>query len=45
MNITGQAQDNREYVRGLLKERQPDLAVVLESVVRELAGQICPGPD
>jgi len=30
MNITGQAQENREYVRRLLKERQPDFAVVLE---------------
>ena len=41
MNITGQAQENREYVRRLLKKRQPDFAVVLELVVRELAE--CPG--
>ena len=43
-DITGQAQDNREYVRRLLKERQPDFAVMLESVVRELACPRCPGP-
>jgi Family of unknown function (DUF5999) len=36
-----QAQENREYVRRLLKERQPDFAEVLESVVRELACQTC----
>jgi len=39
-----QAQENREYVRRLLKERQPDFAVALESVVRELACRMCPGP-
>jgi hypothetical protein len=42
--LPGQAQENREYVRRLLKERQPDFAAVLESVVRELACQMCPGP-
>ena len=41
-NVTGQAQEDREYVRRLLKERQPDFAAVLESVVRELACQMCP---
>jgi len=41
-NITAQARENREYVRRLLKERQPDFAAVLESVVRELACQMCP---
>jgi hypothetical protein len=44
MNISSQAQDNREYVRRLLKERQPDFAVVLESVVRALSCQMCRGP-
>ena len=43
-NISGQAQENREYARRLLKERQPDFAAVLESVVRELACQMCPSP-
>ena len=44
-NITGQAEENREYVRRLLKEKQPGFAAVLESVVRELACQMCPGPS
>jgi hypothetical protein len=43
-NITGRAQENREYVRRLLKERQPDFAAALESVVRELACQMRSGP-
>jgi hypothetical protein len=44
MNITGRAQENGEYVRRLLTERQPDFAAVLESVGRELACPMCPGP-
>ena len=40
MDITSQTRENRErenreYVRKLLRERQPDFAVVLESVVQE----------
>ena len=33
------ARENREYVRKLLRERQPDFAVVLESVAQ---GPRCP---
>lgn len=44
MDITNQARENRErenseYVRKLLRERQPDFALALESVVQELC---CP---
>ena len=49
MDITSQARENRErenqerenreYVRKLLRERQPDFAVVLESVAQ---GPRCP---
>jgi hypothetical protein len=40
MDITNQARENRErenreYVRKLLRDRQPDFAVALESVVQE----------
>jgi len=39
-----QAQENRRYVRRLLEEKQPDFAVVLESVERELSScPICQG--
>lgn len=44
MRITDQARANREYVRRLLKARQPGFAVLLESVERELACPVCLGP-
>lgn len=34
--MTDQAQENRRYVRRLLKEKQPGFAAVLESVEQEL---------
>ena len=36
MSVTDQAQQNREYVRRMLKEKQPEFAAVLELVVWEL---------
>ena len=39
-----QAQENREYVRRLLKARQPQFAAALESAVQEFArnrGTVC----
>jgi hypothetical protein len=35
--VTGQAQQNREYVRRMLKKQQPGFAAVLEWVAGELA--------
>jgi hypothetical protein len=34
--MTDRVQENREYVRRLLEEKQPDFAAVLESVEQEL---------
>lgn len=36
VSVTDQAQQNREYVRRMLKEKQPGFAAVLELVVWEL---------
>ena len=36
MSIADQAQEDREYVRRLLKQKQPEFAAVLEQVVWEL---------
>jgi hypothetical protein len=36
MTTTGQAQENREYVRRLLWERQPGFAATLESAERQV---------
>ena len=36
IHISDQARENREYVRRLLKERQPGFAALLESVERLL---------
>jgi hypothetical protein len=41
MDIASQARENREYVRTLLWERQPDFAIVLESVVQEPCCPAC----
>jgi hypothetical protein len=41
MDTTAQARDNREFVRRLLRERQPDFAVMLESVEQELCCPVC----
>ena len=41
MDTTSQARENREYARKLLRERQPDFAVVLESVVQEPCCPAC----
>lgn len=30
MTVTGQAQENREYVRTLLKRKQPEFAALLD---------------
>ena len=35
-NAAARARENREYVRSLLKARQPQLAAALESATREL---------
>jgi hypothetical protein len=37
------ARENRRYVRGLLKEKQPEFAAVLESIKRDLSCPICQG--
>jgi hypothetical protein len=39
VSTTHQAQQNREYVRRMLKKKQPEFAAVLEWVVWELARQ------
>ncbi len=39
--ITDRAQDNKEYVRTLLKETQPEFAALLEGLERELACPRC----
>ena len=39
MVISERARENRQFVRGLLAERQPDFAAMLESAVRAL---LCP---
>jgi len=39
--ITDQAQENREYVRTLLKENQPEFAALLEWLERELVCLRC----
>lgn len=36
-----QARENREYVRKLLEEKQPEFAAALESVIRELSAAGC----
>jgi hypothetical protein len=41
MDTIRQTGKNREYVRKLLRERQPDFAVLLESVERELCCPVC----
>jgi hypothetical protein len=37
------AWENRRFVRGLLRERQPELAAALESAVREAPCLLCHG--
>jgi hypothetical protein len=39
--ITDRAQENREYVRALLKENQPEFAALLERLERELVCLRC----
>jgi hypothetical protein len=39
--VTGLARENRRYVRGLLKEKQPEFAAVLESIKKELSCPVC----
>jgi len=41
MDTISQTGENREYVRRLLRDRQPDLAVLLESVEREPCSPMC----
>jgi hypothetical protein len=41
--VTDPARENRRYVRGLLKEKQPKFAAVLESVEQELSCSVCQG--
>jgi hypothetical protein len=41
--VTGPARENRRYVRGLLKEKQPEFAAVLESIKKELSCPVCQG--
>jgi hypothetical protein len=43
--ITDQARENREYVRTLLRRKQPEFAALLESLELELPCLSCPGPD
>ena len=38
---TDRARDNRQYVRRLLREKQPEFAALLESAEAELACPIC----
>jgi hypothetical protein len=42
IRISDQARENREYVRRLLKEKQPGFAALLEPVERLLC-PMCPG--
>jgi hypothetical protein len=41
--VTNPARENRRYVRGLLKEKQPEFAAVLESADQELSCPVCQG--
>lgn len=43
MAITDRAQENREYVRTLLKKNQPEFAALLEGLERELVCLRCWG--
>ena len=38
---TERAKENREYVRSLLKEKQPEFAALLESLELELRCPVC----
>ena len=40
---TDPAGENRKYVRGLLKEKQPEFAALLESAGQELSCPVCQG--
>jgi hypothetical protein len=42
---TDRARDNRQYVRRLLRERQPEFAALLESAEAELACPLCQTAD
>jgi hypothetical protein len=41
--VTDPARENRRYVRGLLTEKQPEFAAVLESIKKELSCPVCQG--
>jgi hypothetical protein len=41
VSISERAQENRAYVRRLLREKQPEFAAALESAVRQLSCPIC----
>jgi hypothetical protein len=41
--VTDPARENRRYVRGLLKEKQPEFAAMLESAGQELSCPVCQG--
>ena len=43
--VTDRARDNRQYVRRLLREKQPEFAALLESAEAELACQPCQTAD
>jgi hypothetical protein len=44
VSITDRARQNREYVRGLLRKKQPEFAAGLEQVVWELTC-VCGAPS
>jgi hypothetical protein len=45
MTTTRQAQENSEYVRRLLREKQPGFAATLESAERQVDQELSSHPD